>query len=332
MGMFELLSGADSPMSVADIAARCNAEPFFTQRLLRCLDALGCVEQQSVRDDREPLYSANKATRAFTGPFGESTSRWLTEMMVPAWYRLPGKLRETGYKSTESGHDTIFNDMYNAPGKSLWDIIGEKTPYAKDVGSFMAEFEMDRKHWSSFYPIQERLLDGAAADGILMVDVGGNTGSQIAALREQFPDAPGKCMILDLPTGVPANPPAGTETCAHSFFEPFPPQAHGARFYYMRWISHNWSQKELITMLTNIRGAMKPGYSKLVINDWIVPDRDPHPFMCSQDLCMMQLGGGEERSEARHRQAIEAAGLKVAAIFKAGDGRTEDVIECELLE
>jgi hypothetical protein len=38
----------------------------------------------------------------------------------------------------------------------------------------------------------------------------------------------------------------------------------------------------------------------------------------------------QERSEARHREAIEAAGLKLKQIFHAGDGVSEEILECEV--
>ncbi|USW55807.1 Putative O-methyltransferase domain, S-adenosyl-L-methionine-dependent methyltransferase [Septoria linicola] len=329
MGLFKALVAADEPLSASTLATKCNAELLFTQRLLRCLNAFGSVKQHWPDGSAEPLFGPTNVTKTFTSKMGEATSHWLTEMMSPAWYLMPQKLKETGYKSMTSGTDTIFNDIHGMPGKSLWEIVGQG-PYVEDVGTFMTMFNMNHKPWTDLYDFNSRLIKGAHQDGVFMVDVGGFTGSVVSGLRKQFPEAPGKFVLLDLPTAVPASLFSGITPCPHDFFKAFPTEVHGARLYYMRFISHDWSQDALIKILSNIRAAMTPGYSKLVINDWIVPERDPHPFMCSQDLCMMHLGGGEERSEARHREAIEAAGLKVSAIFRAEDRVSEDVIECEV--
>ena len=72
----------------------------------------------------------------------------------------------------------------------------------------------------------------------------------------------------------------------------------GARAYYIHSTLHNWSDDVCESILARVKEAMKPGYSKLLINDWVVPERNPHPFMCTQDLGMMTLGGGEVRMDA----------------------------------
>jgi hypothetical protein len=297
MGIYRILSESSEPLSAAEIAKKCNAELHFTQRILRTLDALGSVQQRFI--GTEVLYGPTTVSKTFVTPFGEAAARWMTECMTPGYYRLPSKLKKEGYKSTVCGTDTVFNDMYNVPGKTLWEILGT-SEFVGDMGTFMAEFLMQRAPWWKFYPIEERLVVGASKspDDILMVDIGGFTGSQAAAMRAQFPEASAKVVIMDLPHALPSEPPAGTVTFAHSFFEPFPAGLQGARFYYMRWIGHDWSQKEYIQILSNIRAAMKHGYSKLLINDWVVPEKNPHPFMCTQDLGMMTLGGGEVRMDA----------------------------------
>jgi hypothetical protein len=49
-----------------------------------------------------------------------------------------------------------------------------------------------------FYPVKERLLDGANADGVLLVDVGGNIGHDIAEFHSKHPEAPGRLILQDL--------------------------------------------------------------------------------------------------------------------------------------
>lgn len=75
---------------------------------------------------------------------------------------------------------------------------------------------------------------------------------------------------------------------------------------------------------------MEKGYSKLILSDWIVPEKDPAPFMLAQDLNMLASGGGEERTEARLREAIEAAGLQISGVWDLGDRVSEGVVECEI--
>jgi hypothetical protein len=75
---------------------------------------------------------------------------------------------------------------------------------------------------------------------------------------------------------------------------------------------------------------MKPGYSKLIVNEWVVPEVGATRFMTSQDMNMMNVSGGMERTESLHREYLEKAGLKVNQIFHPGDKISEAVIECEV--
>ena len=85
-----------------------------------------------------------------------------------------------------------------------------------------------------------------------------------------------------------------------------------------------------MNLITQLRKAMKPGYSKLIIHEWIMSAVGASPFMASQDMNMMSIGGGMERTEALHRDYLEKAGLKVSGIFLPGDRFSEAVIESEV--
>jgi hypothetical protein len=71
---------------------------------------------------------------------------------------------------------------------------------------------------------------------------------------------------------------------------------------------------------------MKPGYSRVLVNEWVVPERNPSRFMTIGDMNMMSIGG-MERTEKQHRELLEAAGLKVEKIYYAGDSFSCSVIE-----
>ncbi|CAK1359619.1 hypothetical protein CB0940_05793 [Cercospora beticola] len=331
MGLFRTLVDSASPLSAREIATKCEADLNFTQRLLRCLNSFNAVKQFDTYG--ELVYAPTNMTRTFTTPMGEACPPFITEFFHPAWLKFPAKLRGNGYKPPPSGTETVFNDIYNMPGKHVWDILAT-TPYIADGGVFMSQYNAAHKHWTDVYPVNQRLVEGADNDpnSVFMVDVGGWTGSVAISTCEKFPEAPGKFMVLDLPSAVASasSLPPRVHPCAHDFFKPYPAEVQGARFYFMRYISHDWNQDDLVAILTNIRNAMKPGYSRLLINDWVVPEKDPHPFMCSQDLTMMHLAGGEERSEARFRDAIERAGLQLSNIFRPGDKISESVVECRV--
>ena len=74
---------------------------------------------------------------------------------------------------------------------------------------------------------------------------------------------------------------------------------------------------------------MKPGFSKLLINENVVPDSGAMSSITSMDWLMMALGAVKERTEKQWRMLLEQAGLKVVGIWTYEQG-TESLIETEI--
>lgn len=74
---------------------------------------------------------------------------------------------------------------------------------------------------------------------------------------------------------------------------------------------------------------MKRGYSKLLINDIVLPDTGATRFATISDINMLALLAAMERSEAQWRKLLEQAGLKVIKVWQ---GTPESVIEAELAD
>ena len=71
---------------------------------------------------------------------------------------------------------------------------------------------------------------------------------------------------------------------------------------------------------------MKQRYSKLLVNDLIVPNTGAVWSVTSMDWLMMALGSVRERTETDFRILIEKAGYKVEKIWTVEQG-TESIIE-----
>lgn len=74
---------------------------------------------------------------------------------------------------------------------------------------------------------------------------------------------------------------------------------------------------------------MQPGYSKLLINEFVVPDVGATWSITSMDWLMMALGAVKERTEKQWRTLLGEAGLKVVGIWTYDQG-TESLIEATL--
>lgn len=83
-------------------------------------------------------------------------------------------------------------------------------------------------------------------------------------------------------------------------------------------------------VLTRVKEAMKPGYSRLLLNENVIPNIGAHWETTGLDMMMLTLFSAEERTSAAWYDLIERAGLKIVKIWDGGKG-VESVIECELV-
>jgi hypothetical protein len=104
--------------------------------------------------------------------------------------------------------------------------------------------------------------------------------------------------------------------------------ALGARAYYMHSVLHDWPDELCRKILANIVAAMRPGHSKVLVNENVIPDTGAYWETTSLDLIMMEIGSGE-RTERQWHALLESAGLKIIKIWTAQRG-VESLIECEL--
>lgn len=70
---------------------------------------------------------------------------------------------------------------------------------------------------------------------------------------------------------------------------------------------------------------MSPG-SSLLIDDWVLPDVGAPLAGASEDMFMLLLLSGMERSERQWKAVLNSAGLEIKKIWRA-DGISEAVIE-----
>jgi hypothetical protein len=103
----------------------------------------------------------------------------------------------------------------------------------------------------------------------------------------------------------------------------------GARAYYFRNIFHDWPDKECVEFAKQIAAVMKPGYSKVLIFEWIFPDRGVPLYPALLDINMMACLNGRERTEGQWTKLLTKAGLRIIKFWKAGP-ESEGLIEAEL--
>ena len=103
----------------------------------------------------------------------------------------------------------------------------------------------------------------------------------------------------------------------------------GARAYYMHSVLHDWPDVKSREILANIVTAMTPGYSKLLINENVIPSTNAYWESTSLDIVMMAIFSSMERTEKQWHALVGSAGLKITKIWTAQRG-VQSLIECEL--
>ena len=83
-----------------------------------------------------------------------------------------------------------------------------------------------------------------------------------------------------------------------------------------------------IDILKQVAAAMRPGYSKVLINDIALPDTGTSCYQAALD-CLVMQASANERTEATWKKVVSEAGLKLVKIWPDGRGY-ESLIEAEL--
>jgi hypothetical protein len=72
---------------------------------------------------------------------------------------------------------------------------------------------------------------------------------------------------------------------------------------------------------------MKPGYSKLLLHEMIIPERGASPFHAMLDLSMMAFNGGMERTEKMWKDLLSKAGLEVVKVWLPLEEDADGIVE-----
>ncbi|KAL2017577.1 hypothetical protein VTK56DRAFT_1950 [Thermocarpiscus australiensis] len=213
-------------------------------------------------------------------------------------------------------HDTRLNmfEWLHATGRGM------------EFNNHMGGYSHGRPKWTDpgFYPVQERLIDGfgaSAADAALLVDIGGNLGHDLEGFLRRFPTAPGRLVLQGLGhvIGAIQSLDERIERVVYDFHTPQP--VRGARAYYMHSILHDWPDDVCLSILANVKAAMRPGYSRLLINENVIPDTGAQWEATALDVLMATLLSSKERTRVEWVRLLEErAGFKISHIYTYANG------------
>ncbi|KAI9757584.1 MAG: hypothetical protein M4579_003396 [Chaenotheca gracillima] len=319
---FEILA-QKSPRSTAELARLSDCDESLVVRFMRNLAPGGFVSEVGTG-----LFAATSLTRALTKPHVQAGVIHWYDQSLPVLATAPSYFKKRGYRPPES---STAGPLQFANGTSLdtyqyWETL---PGVIENFNTFMeGHFAGKRLSWLEWFPLKQRVIDGASPAGssILFVDVGGGRGHEAKAVKTEYPHAPGRIVLQDLPHVVEDVRDNSIEVAKYNFFEPQPLQ--GARAYFLSNILHNWCDEESLVILRNLAAAMTPKYSKLLIADLILPNTGCTDRAVGMDIGMLVLHSGTQRSQNAWKELLSKVGLTILKFWTPpGQGEGDGIIE-----
>jgi len=281
---------ADGPLHVDVLAEHTRTHGPSLYRMLRALESTGIFTQISPSvfgntpaSDclRRNLPGSNWAWIRFTLCAGAPVFEGWRGLMLslqngrPAFEQLHGKDSWEHLQSNPEMH-TIFNE-------AMRDLSASISP------AVAASFDWSR------YPV--------------IADIGGGIGAQLSSILDAHPSCRG--ILFDQPAVVAEAPEDDRiEIVGGDFFKEVPVNADA---YVMRWILHDWSDEESISLLSNVRKNTRPDVRLMVIES-VIPETPEFDMGKWMDLNMMVMATGRERTSAEFHDLLDQAGFALEQI------------------
>ncbi|MEO1272654.1 MAG: methyltransferase, partial [Myxococcota bacterium] len=283
----------EGPLTVAQLASRCEAKEETLRRFMQALVMLGVVSAQERRGpDEEERFALTP------------TGHWLRA-------DVPGSLRASALMCG----DRSFFEAWRACDEA---VRTGRPSFESAVGaSFFEHLDAHPELLNNFqvamtgFPMVNNLLletyDFGSRQAVL--DVGGGTGSLVRAIVDRHPDVVG--MVLDRPSVIAANRREGRADDRISwiggdFLDAIP---SGADTHVLRFVLSDWSDASTVRILTLCRQALPGPEGRLLIVDNLQPEGQPD-FTAALDMTMLVLTGGAGRTEAAYVELLQQAGLR----------------------
>ena len=264
-------------------------------RLMRTLAGLGILtEQDGRRFALTPLGEALK-----TGAPGSARATLLAFCGPAFWHSWEEMLYslETGKTGFEK-----------ACGMPLFEYLAQHPEEASYFSEAMVGFH------GAEPPAVAKAYDFSGVK--TLVDVGGATGNLLAAILSHHAGPRGVLydrphVVREAPALLAARGVADRVTIEPGdFFERVPA---GGDAYLMSHIIHDWNEEQCLSILGHCRDVIPPD-GRLLIVETVLPMGDtPHQGKV-QDMVMLVVPGGQERTEAEYDSLLGKAGFRLSRV------------------
>jgi hypothetical protein len=296
LGIADLLK--NRPMKSEELALAAGTHAPSLYRVLHALASVGVfAEDDAQRFALTPLGQTLRSD--VPGSLRLLASELLGRDHYPAWEQLL-----YGIETGAIAFDHVF-------GMSRWQYNVEHPQEAMAFDEAMASFN------SIITDAIVTSYDFSSSGTV--VDVGGGSGSLLAAILKANPSLRG--VLTDLPHVLDGaqrrltaeNVAERCEIVGADFFKSVP----RGDTYLLKWIMHDWDDQSAERILKNCRAAMRPGGRVLLVES-IVDPRKGSSLAKFMDLSVLVMTGGRERTEPEYRTLLGRADLKITDVISTG--------------
>lgn len=329
MNLFQYLKDAqEEGLDAEALASKTGMDVILFSRLVRHLVAMNLITLEN------GVYRGTTLSNGLAGENYQQSIRFCYDVSRPSFSDFPSFFKGNGYKAPALGSiEGPFQSAHKVD-ISFPQWLVKTAPYLEYFNSYMSAYRAGKPDWcdAGFYPVVDRLLTGfdASVSDVVLVDVGGGKGHDIATFASKFSPVPGRLVLQDREqaiNSIPADENRQFEATAHDIFTEQP--VKNARAYYMHSVPHGFGDEDAVKIMANLVPALAKGYSRVLLNEIVVSEEKPVESMTNMDLIMLAHMGAKERTEAGWRSILTRAGLKVVNIYSY-PGVAESLIEAEL--
>lgn len=311
-----------TPQSVKELATKVQASPDLLRRLLRVLVKEHVISEGTYAD----TYFDTDFSEALKDPSGLITGLDVYySASLQQHRRMPEYFKEHNYQNPSDADHPPWKwteGILEYEG-DRWQYMKSRPEHHEKFNAFLAAIRKDSLPWPDLYS-PEKVTNGWDGKSVLLVDIGGGNGRDIAnfanAIQGSHANArvvlQERTEVIDALNINGSHLPAQVELMSHNFFDTNPVQ--GAKVYFMHAVLHDWAQSRAHDILVRVREVMKPGYSRLLLFDRVVPEKASEWDVktAALDINMMCNFAALERSEAQWKSLLEGAGLKYTGYEK----------------
>ncbi|SRR5579875_2443685 len=307
LGLADLMY--DKPRTVNEVADLVEANPDALRRMMSSLVRLGVFERKE--HDTYQLAAGHEVLRSDH----PHSIRSYVIVSGEVYYRAFAELLHS-VKTGKTGSEVAF-------GKNFFAYLNEHPDVFEHFNIHMSR----RMRWD----IEAAMEVYDFSPYKCVVDVGGGNGMLLSLLLQKYPQM--QAILFELPVAQrQANESleqAGVanrcDLVSGDFFLDALPK--GGDLYILSLILHDWDDEQAVRILQNCRQAMTPE-SKLILIEFLLQESQEQSKtqrVESEDLAMLVVTGGRERTSEQFRTLLNQAGFQLIRVLPTQ--RRRNVIE-----